>query len=276
MIRKPTVAASFYPADKNSLINQINDFLNQAEKIKTDQHLSILLVPHAGIDYSGLTAAWGYKQIAHKNYRKIILLGCSHQVYFDYAAVWPQGSWQTPLGKVDVETKLAHALVNQSNQIKPDFTVHKPEHSLEIQLPFLQTVLKDFKIVPILLGQVSNQILQDLAQIITTNFDQQTLLIISSDLSHYPDDQMATKVDQNTIDAILTGNINQFDQVLEKNTGKNGVDTCACAAEAIKIGLMMTRKLGIKTIKLLNYTHSGQIGGDKNRVVGYTSIGFYQ
>ena len=93
-MRKPVTAGSFYPTDKSSLINQINDFLDKAEKIETNQQLPILIVPHAGFDYSGQTAGWAYKQIENQNYRKIILLGCSHQAYFDHAAVDNQNAWQ--------------------------------------------------------------------------------------------------------------------------------------------------------------------------------------
>jgi AmmeMemoRadiSam system protein B/AmmeMemoRadiSam system protein A len=288
-MRKPALAGSFYPADKSSLINQINNFLAKAEKIETNQQVSILIVPHAGYDYSGQTAAWAYKQIKNQSAsrwnQKIILLGCSHQAYFNYAAVDNQNAWQTPLGQVKINAELASSLIlakgqsssarNQSGTIKLDFTPHRQEHSLEVQLPFLQTVLKNFEIVPILLGQINNQVLEDLVQAINNNFDEKTLLIISSDLCHYPNAQTAKIVDGETINAILTGKVEKFSQALTKNTGKNGVVTCACAAEAIKVGMMVAEKLGIKNIQLLNYTNSAVMGGDKNQVVGYSSIGFY-
>jgi AmmeMemoRadiSam system protein B/AmmeMemoRadiSam system protein A len=275
MVRSPAVAGSFYPNDKNSLINQINDFLDQAEKVKTDQHLSILIVPHAGYDYSGPTASWGFKQIESKNYTRVIILGASHQAYFQNAAVYNQGSWQTPLGKVKIDEDLASILIKESKLIEANLTTHQDEHSLEVELPFLQQALKNFKIVPVLLGQTNNQVLEDLAQAVSDNFDQQTLLIISSDLSHYPNAKIAKKVDQETIDSILTDEVNQFSRALEKNTGKNGVDTCACGAEAIKVGMLAAKKLGADEIKLFNYSNSGDTGGDKDRVVGYAAIGFY-
>ncbi len=274
-MRKPVTAGSFYPADKSSLINQINGFLDKAEKIETNQQVPILIVPHAGYDYSGQTAGWAYKQIENQNYQKIILLGCSHQTYFDHAAVDNQNAWQTPLGKIVIEVELTNALINQSETIRFDFAPHEQEHSLEVQLPFLQTVLKKFQIAPILLGQVENKTLADLAKAIIDNFDKKTLLVISSDLCHYPNAKTAKMVDQETIKAILTGKVEKFSQALAKNTGQNGVTTCACAAEAIKVGIMVAQNLNIRKIKLLNYSNSVDTGGDKNRVVGYASIGFY-
>ncbi len=271
MIRNPVVAGAFYPADKNTLIKQINDFLDQAEKIKTDQRLAVLIVPHAGYDYSGQTAAWGFKQLEGTNYSRIFLLGCSHRAYFSGAAVYNQGAWQTPLGKVAIDEKLAHTFPI----VKDNLAVHQQEHSLEVEIPFLQVVLKQFKIVPILLGQTNHQVLEDLAKAIASNFDKQTLLVISSDLSHYPSAKTAQIVDKKTIKAILSGDINQLNQIVEENEGKSGVATCACGAEAIRVGMMVAKKLGIKTIKLLNYSNSGNRGGDKNQVVGYTAIGFY-
>lgn len=275
MIRYPAVAGAFYPADKTNLINQINSFLKNAKKIEKEKHLAILIVPHAGYDYSGQVAAWGFKQIEEMNYSQVIILGSSHRDYFTNAAVYNKGVWETPLGTVEVDEDLASSLINQSNFIEANLEVHQQEHSLEVEIPFLQQVLSDFKIVPILLGRSSDEILESLAQAIANNFDDETLLVISSDLSHYPSYEVANKVDKETIDSILTGEINQFDQAIQKNQGSQGVDTCACGADAIKVGMMVAKKLGLETIKLINYANSGDTGPDKSRVVGYAAIAFY-
>jgi AmmeMemoRadiSam system protein B len=271
MIRKPVVAGAFYPADKNTLINQINIFLNKAKKIKVKGFLKILIVPHAGYDYSGQTAAWGFKQLKKQNYSRVIILGISHRSYFSYAAVYHQGAWQTPLGKVEIDEALVHNFL-----AKVDLKPHQEEHSLEVELPFLQRILKDFKIVPILLSQTTPRLLENLAAAIVSRLNQKTLLVISSDLSHYPSYKIANKVDRKTINSILTGKPERFNRIIQTGLDQPGVETCACGAEAIKVGMMVAKKLGIKKIKLLNYSNSGDRGGDKNQVVGYASIGFYE
>ena len=107
MIRNPAVAGSFYPNDKTALIDQVNGFLTKAKKIDQVQPLRILLVPHAGWDYSGQVAGWGFKQLSGSKYSKVILLGSSHQAYFANGAVYSQGAWQTPIGKVAIDQSLA-------------------------------------------------------------------------------------------------------------------------------------------------------------------------
>lgn len=275
MIRSPAVAGAFYPANKDNLINQINNFLSKAKKVKEEKTLRILIVPHAGYDYSGQVAAWGFKQIENKEISKVIILGASHRAYFKEAAVYNQGSWQTPLGEVDVNEQLTNTLINQSELIKENLGVHEQEHSLEVELPFLQQVLSDFRIVPILLGHSEEETLQALAEAIADNFDNKTFLVISSDLSHYPSYKTANKVDEETVDSILTGDVDKFAEKIEGNLDEPGVDTCACGADAIKVGMLVAKKLDIDEIKLINYANSGDVGGDKSRVVGYASIGFY-
>ena len=154
-------------------------------------------------------------------------------------------------------------------------SAHKSEHSLEVELPFLQQTLTDFKIVPILLGQTDDDFLASLAQAIAANFDDQTLLVISSDLSHYPDYQTANRVDNQTIEAIISGDLAKFAQIVSVNLDQPGVETCACGQQAIKVGLIMANQLKLKQIKLLNYANSGDVTNDKTRVVGYASIGFF-
>ena len=173
MIRLPVVAGSFYPADKNHLRDQIKNFLSKARKEPGTP--KIIILPHAGYEYSGQTAGWGYKQLTRYKSApglKIILLGCSHRAFFTGAAVYDQDSWQTPLGKVEIDEKLTQKLIKSSQFIKSNLETHSQEHSLEVQLPFLQVILKDFKIIPILLGQTNHQMLKNLAQAIADNFNE--------------------------------------------------------------------------------------------------------
>lgn len=271
--RPAAVAGTFYPDDPKVLETQLKSFLEKAQTVSIKGVPRILIVPHAGIIYSGQTAAWGFKQIQNQNYSKVILLGSSHQSWFNHAAVYASGAWETPLGKVAIDQKLAQKIVDKEKNILADTQPHLGEHSLEVELIFLQTVLGDFKILPILVSNPNGQLVEDLAEKIAQNMDERTLLVISTDLSHYPPYQIAQQADAETIEAILTGNHKEFEkrfqQILQK--GYRGLETPACGHEAVKVGLRVGEILGLKYQKLF-YQNSGDTAGDKSRVVGYVSI----
>jgi len=267
MIRKPAVGGIFYPSEKKELSALVDSYLKKAKKFSNLKTVKILIVPHAGLQFSGQTAAWGYKQL-NKSYQRIILLGASHSAEFFGAAIWNQGSWETPLGLVKVDDNFAKGLIN------PNFQAHISEHSLEVQLPFLQRILSNFKIVPILLGQTNDFFIKDFSKTLMMNIDSNDLLLVSSDLSHYPNYKTAFKVDNETINSILTGDVELFRKSLQKNTGKNGVQTCACGARAIEVAMHIATLKKIKKISKLDYSNSGDAGADKKRVVGYTAICF--
>lgn len=267
-LRKPAVAGSFYPADPKKLDLVLSDLISQSKKIKLSGRIKILIVPHAGIAYSGPTAAAGFKQIEGQNYTRVIILGASHQAWFDYAAVFNQGVWETPLGIIEIDESLAKKIIDKNTNIIADTKLHLAEHSLEVELIFLQKVLKNFKIVPILLSQTSDQLIANLAQKIAQNLDKKTLLVVSSDLSHYPPYEIANQVDKNTIETIISGKFKSIDYP--------GVQTTACGAEAIRVALKVAEIKKIKFAKI-KYQNSGDppVGGpagDKNRVVGYAAI----
>jgi hypothetical protein len=266
-VRKPAVAGSFYPADPVALKSQIDKDLNQSPKITLKNPLHILIVPHAGLDYAGITAAAAFKQLQVSDYKKVILLGPSHYHLFTYAAVDNSSSWQTPLGNIELDSDLAQKILSPSQNIVADSSVNADEHSLEMEVIFLQSVLSDFKIVPILLSNPTYELITALAFRIAQNMDSQTLLVISSDLSHYPDYQTANTVDQKTINAILAGNMDYF------KTLPAGVDTLACGYVAIRVATQVSQLLGQKP-QLIKYQNSGDITDDKSRVVGYGSIGY--
>ncbi|PIS14479.1 hypothetical protein COT64_02455 [Candidatus Shapirobacteria bacterium CG09_land_8_20_14_0_10_39_12] len=281
IIRNPYFAGSFYPQNPNELNQKIDGFLNLSLLLKKEEDLKILFVPHAGIDYSGRTAAEGFKQIAGKNYSKVIILGASHTKAFSNAAVFSSGIWKTPLGETTVNDQLVKKLIDGRNIIA-DNGPHQNEHSLEVELIFLQKVLKNFTIVPILVSQTSEELINTLAQKIAENLGD-SLLVISSDLSHYPDWETANMVDKKTIAGILSGKKEYFEQTLKNNENQNylNLETCACGENAIRIGLKVAEILQITDFELLKYENSGGLStfakasADRNRVVGYASIGAY-
>ena len=184
-IRKAVYAGSFYPAEKKELSKKINLFLKNCEQAKTPQPktLKALIVPHAGYDYSGLIAASAYSVLEKKKVKKLILLGPSHQNYFKDILGFG-GKWETPLGKTNVSSAGLEIIL------------HDSEHSLEVQLPFLQSTLKNFDFVPLIYCETEPQKIVELVEPLIT---KETVLVASSDLSHYLSYEKAKSVDEKTI-----------------------------------------------------------------------------
>jgi AmmeMemoRadiSam system protein B/AmmeMemoRadiSam system protein A len=277
VVRSPAVAGSFYPADKDQLNKQLGEYISNASFSTESGKIRILIVPHAGIDYSGQVAGWGFKQLEGKSYSKIIILGVSHQTAFPYISVFSRGRWKTPLGSVDVDENLAANLVDKNNGIYDDAKVQSSEHSLEVELIYLQKVLKNFKVVPVLIGQVDDKILTSLSDKISQEFDEDTLLVVSSDLSHYPDWETANIIDNQTISAILSGNSDEFEKTVTAIESKSypQVVTPACGRQAIKVALKVTQSLKFTDLRKIEYQNSGDVTKDKSRVVGYAAIGIW-
>ena len=263
--RPPAVAGQFYPGDKKELEEMLEGFLNQAAPPKIDGEIFGLLLPHAGYVYSGVVAAYGVKAIANKNFDKVIIIGDSHYDRFDGVATWLKGDWQTPLGKIEIEEGLAQKILSISGRFITKDQAHLSEHSIEVQLPFLQKTLKNFKILPIIFGS-ENKDWELLARVILENTKNERILIIaSSDLSHYLPYEVAKEVDQKTLKNILDLQISDLE---------------VCAQDAVKTLIAIAQKLGAKT-KLLKYANSGDrvpAGrvGDKSQVVGYGAVAFYR
>jgi hypothetical protein len=273
-VRTPAVAVSFYPAEPKALRARINQLLEPAPAVEKKGKLQILIVPHAGLEYSGSVAAAGFKQLEGQTIGTIILLGASHRAFFEGVAVFNQGAWETPLGKVSIDEELAEKLVSPDKGIFGNPLSHQEEHSLEVELPFLQIVLPKAQIVPILIGQAEETALAHLAQRISQNLDELTLLLISSDLSHYPPYEIAQKVDKKTIQAIVSGKAENLLQSLAQIESEHypGLDTCACGYQAILVALQVTEKLKNIEFEEIKYANSGEVTGEKNQVVGYAAI----
>jgi AmmeMemoRadiSam system protein B/AmmeMemoRadiSam system protein A len=276
--RLPAVAGAFYPADKSSLDAMINGFLEKAKPPAVKGKLVALVVPHAGYVFSGEVAAYGFKALRAMRFDTVILMSNSHRALFDGVAVYPRGDWITPLGKVSVDEALARKLIGANPNIVENEDAFSEDHTLEVELPFLQKVLRDFKIVPVLFGNSGRKDYQVLAKaILEGTKDKNVLIIASSDLSHYPSYDDAKAADKKTIDGILSGDPNALEKnistVMQQNL--SNLVTCACSEDAVKAAMLIAKGMGTDEIKLLNSANSGDASGDKNRVVGYAAIGFF-
>jgi len=271
--RPPAVAGSFYPKEREELEEQLAIFLKSAKKLPFNGELKILVVPHAGIFYSGQVAAWGFRQIDPKRIKRIVLLGASHHYYFDSAAVYPGGVWATPLGTATVDKKQVNFLCSREDKIVAAEGPHLPEHNLEVELIFLQKILPSFTIVPILVSQPSEGLIDKLAKKITQIIDGETILVVSTDLSHYPPYEIARSVDQEVINALISGKKDIFERKVAQieNSHYPGLETACCGLQAVKIGLRVGESLKLGWEKIF-YQNSGDVSDEWRSVVGYAAL----
>lgn len=261
IIRKPAVAGSFYPADKTELSKMINDFLAEASSQAATGSPKIIIVPHAGYAYSGGVAAHGFKPLLGKDIKQAIIIGPSHHFPLSGLFLSGAGIWQTPLGSVDIAAM--NSELAKENNFEINDKIHQPEHSLELEIPFLQTVLPSIKIIPIIVGQLDSKQRSDFASVLNLYLDSQTVLIVSLDLSHYHPYDEAVKLDKKSIQNILDLN------------SEDVLDDEIDAPWAVSSILELARQNGLVP-KLLEYMNSGDVTGDKKAVVGYSAIGFFQ
>ena len=203
-IKHPNVSGQFYPSNKNTLSSQIDDFFKSIEDNPAleDKDILAIIAPHAGYIYSGPIAAYGYKAIQSKKYKTVVILAPSHFFGFNGISIWPEGSFVTPLGSIPVDDIFSQELIIKVDKIRVSPEVFSKEHSLEVQLPFLQKVLgNNFKIVPVIMGQISLDSCKQFAKALKEVMDKRDgiLIVASTDLSHYHPYDEAVYIDKNTL-----------------------------------------------------------------------------
>lgn len=268
--KEPSVAGTFYPSDKNTLKESVEGFLSKAENSSQKGRLIAVISPHAGYIFSGQVAAYGYKNIKGSDIKKVILIGPSHHTGFKGASVYTKGNFKTPLGNVKINERLAEGLLNEAADVRFYPDAFEKEHSIEVQVPFLQTVLKDFTIVPILIGSPTRQTFEHLISRLTEILDEKTLLIASTDLSHYHDYLTANKMDSRIISAIERLSVMDTECLLRTNEAE------LCGGFPVLITMAVSRQAGANVGVLFKYANSGDVTNDREKVVGYASIGLYK
>jgi len=275
--RKPAVAGQFYPADPNTLRADLSKLFAKALPKQAGTVLA-LISPHAGYVFSGQVAATSYNQLdPDKKYDNIFILASSHQMSFEGASIYNRGDYITPLGKVKVNLELANQLLKDYPIFTSRADPHTYEHSLEVQLPFLQYKLKnEFRIIPIILGTQSPSASKKIAEALKPFLNEKNLFVISSDFSHYPSYEDACLVDKTTATAITMNSPDILLKTLEDNDSK-GIDNLAtslCGWTSVLSLLYMTEGRDDLSYKAIQYQNSGdsKLYGDTDRVVGYYSI----
>ncbi|MEZ6063479.1 MAG: AmmeMemoRadiSam system protein B [Planctomycetaceae bacterium] len=254
-VRRPAVAGRFYPADEDLLRRDVHSFLRDAASRCISRHPKALIVPHAGYQYSGPVAASGYAQLTHvhETIRRVVLLGPSHHVAFRGMAFPEFDTFVTPLGSVPIDAATLDA-VRDLPQVVIGDEPHNREHSLEVHLPFLQCVLDSFSLVPFCVGSASAV---DVAEVLSVLWGgSETLIVVSSDLSHYHDYETARELDQQTsamIEGCQTDNL-------------SGSRACGYVGICGLLTVARTHRLTVRTVDLRN---SGDTAGPRSQVVGY-------
>ena len=274
--RAPAVAGQFYPANPNLLSKAIDEAFASATQNKESEDVRAIIVPHAGYVFSAKVAASGFKKLrTSTSYEHIFLIGSSHVMSFEGASVFTGKHYITPLGKVNIDP-LAKELVEKSTVLTNNLAPHLKEHSLEVEIPFLQKLYgEDLSIIPIIIGTNNKEVCEKIAKELTPYFTDKNIFVISSDFSHYPDDETARMSDSMMFDAIAKNSPEKFLEAKYDIEQKKfpGIATAMCGWTSALTLLYITSQSPDLKFTLLDTKTSGDSEyGDKNQVVGYMSI----
>lgn len=271
-VRRTSVAGTWYPDNPTRLVAHLDGYLERAKVDDPAGRLRAIVVPHAGLMYSGPVAAYAYSVARRHQHSAIVLVGPSHFVPFRGVSIWPDGEWDTPLGPVAVDDRIATALAETSSEIVELPAAHGREHSLEMQLPFIAHLLPDVPIVPMVMGHQTRgtafALGTALAQVVGTHAPD-ALLVVSSDLSHYEDANTAAALDRQVIQHVEGLDADGLMDALEAEPRH------ACGGGPMVAVLAAARRLGATHARLLQYADSGDVSGDKSSVVGYMAAAIW-
>lgn len=277
-IRPPVVAGKFYPADPRVLRTAVEKFLADAAPVQVKDVVA-LVAPHAGYIYSGQIAADAFRQAAGGGYELVVLLGTNHtRPNYRQIGLHPGAGFRTPLGVAAVDQEAVSALIAADPECVRDTTVHEREHSVEVQVPFVQVLFPEAKIVPAVVGEADPGLCRRFGEALGVVLrDRRALVVASSDLSHYPAAAEAERVDPAVLEAIAGLDPARVRERIRAEMARRVPDlhTCACGEGPILVAMTAATALGAGTGRVVSYAHSGQVAvGDRNRVVGYGAVAF--
>lgn len=265
-LRKSVIAGSWYPGNPSVLRRDIETFFNLVPDTELNGEVVAIITPHAGYIYSGQIAAHAYKRVFRNKYDVVIVVGPSHRVAFHGVSIFSRGGYETPLGIVPVAEELAKQIKRNSKLVSDIPAAHLQEHSIEIQLPFLQYALGNFSFVPLVMGDQDVNTCQGLAQAIYDSvYGSKTLIVGSSDLSHFHNYNKAIKLDGVVLQHLKEGDAAGLLDSLSSDT------TEACGGGPMAVAMLVAKKLGASKAQVLKYANSGDVTGDKSSVVGYAA-----
>ncbi len=264
MIRNPVVSGQFYPGSASTLEEQIKQFIDEGAP---KEEVLGLVSPHAGYMYSGPVAGAVISRIEFKD--TFVIMGPNHTGLGQPFSIMTEGTWRTPLGEVEIDSALAKRILQSSPTLKEDHVAHLEEHSIEVQLPFLQYFKPDVKIVPIVLTHATGDTYKEIGKGIAgaiKDLKREAIIIASSDMTHYENQESANMKDNLAIEAILELN---EDELLER-VAEYHITMCGYAPTVAL--LSACKELGARQAELVRYQTSGDITGDYRSVVGYAGV----
>ena len=274
IVRHPAVAGRFYSADANTLTRNLNSYLfpnqeNSSQESSGHKNIPAIgcIVPHAGFIYSGHVAGAVFAALDLAQH--FLILGPNHTGMGQPLAIMSQGAWETPLGEVGINSRLAAALLERFPLLVEDAEAHRAEHSIEVQLPFLQTLRSGCSFVPITIGTSQLDVLIALGEAIAEVLAAQSepvLIISSSDMNHYENDAITRAKDHSAIEQILHLNAQGLADTVRKQ------EISMCGVWPTVVMLTAAKRMGARTAQLIRYATSGDISGDRRRAVGYAGI----
>lgn len=279
-IRRPAVAGAFYPGNPADLRAQIMDLLARADRSGPPDDIPgriyALMVPHAGYFYSGAVAAHGYQLLAGRDISTAIVISPSHQEFFPFASIFSGEAYETPLGQIQVDHDLVGSIgpeldtVRRSGRGHAQDHLRQGEHALEVQLPFLQCIFPEIKVVPIVLGDQSWEICNALGLALGPALSRpETVIIASSDLSHFHNSDEADRLDGNFLEVL-----ERMDPKALFEADRQG-DCEACGLGPVASAMIAGREAGACQCRVVNRCNSGDISGDRSRVVGYAAAAIF-
>ena len=274
-VRQAAVAGSFYPADAKELSAMIDGLLAQVSGPPLTDHIFAVVAPHAGYPYSGPVAAYTYAALKGHKYARVVVIAPSHYEAFDFTSVYEGDAYQTPLGTVPVDKAFARQLVKMSSTMQLSSRGHDPtpaggEHAIEVELPWLQKVLGNFELVPIVMGDQSYESSRALGMALVKLIKAdtkggETLVLASSDLSHYHTYDDALKIDHKTLSALEKWDYFSMSRNFQARIWE------ACGGAPIVTAMIYAERMGANQARVLKYENSGDVTGDHSRVVGYSA-----
>ena len=269
-IREPAVAGMFYPASESKLKDEVQFLLDTYKPENIFKDVAGIVSPHAGYIYSGRTAAYAFNAAAQKNYKTVVIISPSHREYFPGISIYSGDAYRTPLGVVPVNKDMRDRLSRNSKFIFPGINGHRGEHAVEVQIPFLQLLFQEFSILPVVMGDQNRICINELAVRLAEVIDEDTLIVASSDLSHFHN-----KAHADDLDSVVENHIKNFTYEELQSDLESG--KCeACGGGAI-ITMMKTSDMRMKKkSSVLSRSDSGNVSGDNSEVVGYLSAAVYE
>jgi AmmeMemoRadiSam system protein B/AmmeMemoRadiSam system protein A len=277
-VRKPSHAGQFYPSDPQKLAAAIDGYLEDAVTPFTDRPIAVVC-PHAGYIYSAQIAADAYKQASRYDYDLVVILGVNHTTAgFRDVSIYPSGGFETPLGVAAIDEELAERLMAKDGRFRFDPAVHAREHSIEVQVPFVQRLFPKAKILPAVVGAPDPDMCERFGEALAEAVKQRKVLIVAScDLSHFPSYEDARRVDGKTLGAIAALDTKALRSEISSQMGEGvpELGTCACGEASVLVAMVAARRLGATGGQIISYANSGDTAlGDRSRVVGYGAIAF--